>query len=309
MSNVGIDVAKARLDVAARPTGEQFAVDNNETGHQELIKRLKRLKPERIVLEASGGYEIAVVRALAGAGLPVVVINARQIRQFAQALGKLAKTDSIDAHVIAQFGEAIRPDLRPLPDQAQRGLEALVVRRRQLVDMRSAEQKRKQTAPEIIHENIDAMIRFLSQQIDDLDHDLEKMIRSSPLWREADDLLQSAPGVGPVLSATLTALVPELGKLNRKQIAALVGVAPLNNDSGAHVGKRTTWGGRAAVRGVLYMAALTARHRNPPLADFYNRLIERGKPKMVAIIATMRKLLTVLNAMVRQRRPFAIQST
>jgi transposase len=307
MSNVGIDVSKARLEVGSRPDGERFSVTNDEEGHRELIKRLKKLKPERIVMEPTGGYELGPVEALARAGLPVVVVNARQIRQFAQAVGRLAKTDGIDADVIAHFGEAIQPEFRPLPDEAHRELEAIVTRRRQLLDMRAAEQKRRQTAPKRIHPNIDSVIAFLTKQLDDIDTDLGRLMRSTPLWREADDLLQSVPGVGPVLSATLTAFVPELGTLNRRQIAALVGVAPLNNDSGARTGKRSTWGGRSAVRAVLFMASLTARHRNPVLAVFYDRLIARGKPKMVAITATMRKLLTILNAMARSRKPWAPQ--
>lgn len=305
MSNVGIDVSKARLEVAVRPSGERFNVNNDEKGHEELVKRLSQIKPERVVLEPTGGYEIHVVQALAQACLPVVVINARQMRQFAQATGRLAKTDRIDADIIAQFGEAIRPELRPLPDETHRQLEAMVMRRRQLVDMRASELKRKQTAPKVIHPSIEGVIAFLTQQIDDIDDDLGRFMRSTPLWREADDLLQSVPGVGPVLAATVTALVPELGKLNRKQIAALIGIAPLNNDSGNRAGKRTTWGGRSAVRSVLFMASLTACRTNPTLKAFYTRLIERGKPKMIAIVATMRKLLTMLNAMLRNGRHWA----
>lgn len=305
MKNIGIDVSKAHLDVAARPSGERFKVSNDEEGHRELVKRMMELKPERIVMEPTGGYELGVVEALARAGLPVVVVNARQIRQFAQAIGRLAKTDGIDADVIAHFGEAIQPELRALPDELHRELEALVARRRQLLDMRAAEMKRKQTAPKLIQPNIDVVIEFLTEQIDDIDNDLGKLMRSTPLWREADDLLQSVPGVGRVLAATLTAFVPELGKLNRKQIASLVGVAPLNNDSGTRTGKRAIWGGRSSVRAVLFMAVLSARRTNPVLAAFHDRLIDRGKPKMVAITATMRKLLTVLNAMARSRTGWA----
>lgn len=299
MINVGIDVSKALLEVAIRPNGERISLPNDESGHQALIERLRGVRPQRIVLEPTGGFELAIVQALVVADLPVVVVNARQMRQFAQAVGRLAKTDRIDADVIAHFAEAIQPQIRELPGEDQRQLEALITRRRQLVDMRSSEIKRKQTAPKVIHPNIEAVIAFLSAQIDDVDGDLNKLIRSSPAWREADDLLQSVPGVGPVLAATLTALVPELGRLNRKQIAALVGVAPLNNDSGARIGKRTTWGGRSAVRSVLFMATLTARNVNPAIKAFYARLIAGGKPKMVAIVAAMRKLLTTLNAMIR----------
>lgn len=304
MSNIGIDVSKKQLQVAARPDGQRFSVSNDENGFKELIKRLKQLRPDRIVMEPTGGYELAALQALARAQLPVVIVNARQVRQFAQAVGRLAKTDAIDADIIAHFAEAVRPEIRPLPSEAHQQLEAIVVRRRQLVEMRANELRRKQTAPAIVHPNIDAVIAFFSAQIDDIDDDLSKLMRSAPVWREADDLLQAVPGVGPVLSATLTALVPELGTLNRKQIAALVGVAPLNNDSGMHRGKRSTWGGRSAVRAVLFMATLMARRANTALAAFHTRLIDRGKPKMVAIVATMRKLLTILNAIARTRSPW-----
>jgi transposase len=307
MTTVGVDVSKDRLDVSVRPSGERFSVLNDERGRLDLRKRLKKLHPERIVLEPTGGYETLVVQELASAKLPVVVVNARQIRQFAQAIGRLAKTDRIDADVIAHFGEAVQPQIRPFPDQAHRQLEALVSRRRQLVEMRSQEAKRKQTAPAVVHPNIDEVIAFLSKQIDDVDKDLQGLIKSTPAWREADDLLQSVPGVGPVLSATLTALVPELGKLNRKQIAALVGVAPFNNDSGARDGKRTTWGGRAAVRAVLYMAASAARRFNATIGAVYARLVARGKPHNVALVACMRKLLVTLNAIARDRRPWTLQ--
>jgi len=254
------------------------------------------------VLEPTGGYESAIVQVLVSAQLPVIVVNARQVRDFAKASGRLAKTDSIDADVLAHFGEALRPEIRPLPDAALRELEALVSRRRQLVDMRAAETKRKQTAPKVVHPSIDEVIRFLTRQIDDVDKDLKKLIRKTPAWREADDLLQSVPGVGPVLSSTLTALVPELGTLNRRQIAALIGVAPFNKDSGMGERKRATWGGRAAVRAVLYMAASTARRFNPAISRFYDRLLATGKPAQVVLVACMRKLLTVLNAVARDRR-------
>jgi transposase len=302
MSNVGIDVSKAQLEVAIRPSGERISVSNDEDGHQKLVQRLRSIGPQRIIVEPTGGFELALVQALVAAQLPVIVVNARQMRQFAQAVGRLAKTDKIDADVIAHFAEAIQPEFRELPGEEQRKLEALITRRRQLVDMRSSELKRKQTAPKVVHPNLELVIAFLTEQIDDVDGDLKKLIHSTPAWREADDLLQSVPGVGPVLATTLTALVPELGRLNRKQIAALVGVAPLNNDSGARTGRRTTWGGRSAVRSVLFMATLTARTVNPAIKAFYARLIGSGKPKMVAIVAAMRKLLTTLNAMVRSGR-------
>ena len=300
--NVGIDVSRSRLDVALRPTSERFSVANDEAGHKELRKRLTKVKPERIVLEPTGGYELAVVQELVAARLPVVVVNARQVRNFAQALGRLAKTDRIDADVLAHFGEAIRPEIRAFPDKDLVELEALVNRRRQLVDMRAGEVKRKQIAPAMVHTNIDELIEFLDKQLADIDDDLQKLIKATPAWREADELLRSVPGVGPVLSSTLMALVPELGKLNRKEIAALVGVAPFNNDSGQAEGKRTTWGGRAPVRAVLYMAASTARRFNPIIASMYNRLTQNGKVPMVALVACMRKLLTILNAMKRDNR-------
>jgi transposase len=300
--NIGIDVSKSRLDVAVRPTSEQFSVTNDEAGHKELRRRLTKLKPERIVLEPTGGYESRVVQELLTAKLPVVVVNARQVRNFAQALGRLAKTDRIDADVLAHFGEAIRPEIRLFPDADRLELEALVNRRRQLVDMRAGEVKRKQTAPTHVHANIDHVIEFLDKQVEAIDDDLQTLIKKTPAWREADELLQSVPGVGPVLSSTLTALVPELGTLNRKQIAALVGVAPFNNDSGKGQGKRTTWGGRAPVRAVLYMAASIARRFNPVIASMYDRLTQAGKVPMVALVACMRKLLTILNAMKRDNR-------
>ena len=303
MSTVGIDVAKSKLDVAVRPSGERFSVSNDDAGLTLLVQKLKALAPpQRIILEPTGGYEANLVRALLVAQLPVVVVNARQIRHFAQAVGRLAKTDALDADVIAQFGEAVQPQVRDIPDESRRELDALVTRRRQLMDMRAAEMKRKSTAPKRVHGSIDAVIAFLTKQIDDTDDDFRKLISSTPAWREADDLLQSVPGVGRVLAATMLAMVPELGKLTRKQIAALIGVAPLANDSGERRGRRTTWGGRAPVRAVLYMAALSATRTPGPIKAAYERLLQRGKPGKVAIVACMRKLLVVLNALLRDRR-------
>ena len=304
MANVGIDVSKDRLDVAIRPSGERFSVANDEKGCAELRKRVAKLKPERIVLEATGGYQSLAVQTLASAKLPIVVVNARQVRQFAQATGKLAKTDAIDADVLAHFAEAIQPEIRPLPDAAHRELEALITRRRQLVEMRAAEVKRKQGAPASVHASIDAVIKTLSAQIDDIEDNMQRLIRETPAWKDADDRNQSTPGVGRVLSSTMTALVPELGKLNRKEIASLIGVAPFNNDSGMGERKRTTWGGRATVRAVLYMASLSAIRYNAVIAAFYERLVAKGKPAQVALVACMRKLLTILNAMARDRRPW-----
>jgi transposase len=302
--NVGIDVSKQTLDVAVRPDGQRLRVNNDAKGHAEICKRLAKMRPERIVLEPTGGYEQAIVQALVEAKLPVVVVNARQVRDFAKAAGRLAKTDQIDADLLAHFGEALRPEIRALPDEAQRQLEALVTRRRQLVDIRSGETKRKQTAPAVVHPSIDSLVEAINRQVEDIDRDLHDLIRRTPAWREADDLLQSVPGVGPVLSSTLTALVPELGQLNRKQIASLVGVAPFNRDSGQGERKRVIWGGRAPVRAVLYMAASVARRFNPAIRRFYDRLLGAGKPPQVALVACMRKLLTMLNAVARDRRPW-----
>ena len=304
MVNVGIDVSKDRLDVAVRPSGDRFSVGNDEEGCAQLCKKLSKLKPERVVLEPTGGFESRVLQALVRAKLPAVIINARQIRQFAQATGRLAKTDTIDADVLAHFGEAVKPEIRAIPDEIHRELEALVSRRRQLVDMRAAEVKRKQTAPRVVHPSIDAIIEALSKQIDDIDDNLQRVVRSVPGWQEAEERNTSTPGVGRVLSTTLTALVPELGKLDRKQIASLVGVAPLNNDSGKTEGKRTTWGGRAAVRAVLYMAALSAFRYNATIRAFRDRLLAKGKAPMVVVVACMRKLLTILNAMARDGKPW-----
>jgi transposase len=301
MVNIGIDVSKSHLDVAIRPHQETFRVTNDDAGRVSLVKRLKKLRPERIILEPTGGYEAAIVQALVAAKLPVVVVNARQVRAFAQACGQLAKTDRIDADVLARFGEAMKPEIRPVKGDELRQLEALVTRRRQLVDMRSAEQKRKQTAPVVVHPSIDELIAFLDQQVKDVDDDLDTLMRSTPAWREADELMQSTPGVADVTSRSLTALVPELGTLNRKQIAALVGVAPFNNDSGRGERGRHIWGGRAPVRSVLYMAASVARRHNPTLKTFYDRLVSNGKVPKVALVACMRKLLTMLNAMLRDR--------
>lgn len=301
MANAGIDVSKATLDVAVLPELQRFKFSNDEAGIAELIATMKKAKPERIVIEPTGGYEATLVHALAAAELPVVVINARQVRQFAQATGRLAKTDTIDAVVLARFGEAIKPEIRPLKDEELTELEALIARRRQLVDMRSAEMKRRHQARKSIWPSIDEIIAVIERQIKDVDSDIDKMIRASPLWLESDDLLKSIPGVGRVTIATILALLPEIGTLDRKQIAALVGIAPLNNDSGRRRGKRSIWGGRAAVRAVLYMAATVAVRWNPVVARLKERLEANGKPYKVAMVACMRKLLSIVNAMMRDR--------
>jgi transposase len=272
-----------------------------------LVKRLAASKAALVVLEATAGMEMPVVAALAAAGLPVVAVNPRNAREFARATGRLAKTDIIDAHVLAQFGEALKPPLRPLPDAATQELNALVTRRHQLVEMITAEKNRlAQAVTKAVRASIREHIRWLERRLADIDQDLAGSIRQTPVWREKDELLRSVQGVGPVLSTTLLAGLPELGALGRKQIAALVGVAPLNRDSGRHRGKRMIWGGRARVREALYMGTLVATRFNPVIRAFYQRLLAAGKPKKVALTACMRKLLTILNAMARHDTPWQI---
>lgn len=297
---VGIDVSKAVLDVATLPTGEKWSVANSKEGLQELVRHLKELKVHLVVLEASGGLERRAVAALAGAGLPVVAMNPRQVRDFAKATGQLAKTDAIDAGVLALFAERIRPEPRPLKDTQAQELEALVVRRQQVVEMLTAEKNRLSAAPpsKQVRTAIGRTIEWLKKELDDNDQDIEKAVKSSGAWREKDKLLRTVPGVGKVLSRTLLSLVPELGTLTHKKIAALVGVAPLNRDSGTLRGRRCVWGGRAQVRKVLYMGALVAARFNPVLRAFHQRLISAGKLPKVALVACMRKLLTILNSMV-----------
>ncbi len=300
MTFVGIDVSKDYLDVAFRPTLAPMRVRNDEAGIAVLIERLKQQAPQMVVLEATGGYELAVSAALAVAKLAVAVVNPRQVRDFAKATGRLAKTDAIDAEVIAHFAEAVRPEPRPLPDAQQLALEALVSRRRQLVEMLTAERNRLQLSARVVRPGIERNIEWLRQQLKDIDDELDKAIRNSPVWRAKDDLLRSVPGVGPVTSRTLLSDLPELGMLNRKQIAALAGIAPLNRDSGRMRGKRRTWGGRASVRSVLYMAVLSARKCNVVIRRFYERLVGNHKPKKVVLIACARKLLSILNTMMRE---------
>jgi transposase len=301
---VGIDVAKAWLDVYVRPAGTLRRVDNTEAGCAELTAAVRTVAPALIVLEASGGYEALVVATLAAAGLPVVMVNPRQVRDFAKATGQLAKTDALSAAVLAHFGAALRPPLRPLPDETAQQLRQWLARRRQLVDMLTAERNRTQQASPEIRASIDGVVSNLRRQLKEVEAKLRELIRRSPVWRAHQQLLGTAPGVGPVLTTTLLADVPELGHLNRRKIAALIGVAPLNRDSGQYQGKRTVWGGRAHVRAVLYMATLAATRRNPVIRAFYDRLLQAGKPKKVALTACMRKLLTILNAMVRHQTPW-----
>lgn len=298
---IGIDVSKARLDVAVRPSGESESVSNDEGGIKALVKRLGEIHPALIVLEATGGFERPVTRALASAELPVVVVNPRQVRDFAKATGQLAKTDSIDALVLAHFAEAVRPAVRPLPDEVTLELRALIARRRQLTEMIVAEGNRLSAASKAVRKSVKAHLRWLEVELKRADKDLDQGIRQSPIWQENEDLLRSVPSIGPVVSRTLLAELPELGRLNRKQIAALVGIAPLNRDSGTFRGRRSIWGGRATVRAALYMAALVASRRNPVIRVFYKRLREAGKAPKVALVACMRKLLTILNAMIKHK--------
>jgi len=281
--------------------GSREFVANDAAGIEILVERLRELQPALIVLEATGGVERAVTRALASAEFPVVVINPRQVRDFAKATGQLAKTDTIDAAVLARFGEAVRPALRPLPDEVTWELRAVVTRRRQLTEMIVAETNRLSGASKAVRKRINAHLRWLETELKRADKDLDQSIRQSPIWRENEDLLRSVPGMGPVISRTLLAELPELGRLNRKQIAALVGVAPLNRDSGTLRGRRSIWGGRATVRAALYMGALVASRRNAVIQAFYRRLRNAGKAPKIALVACMRKLLTILNAMIKHK--------
>ena len=278
---VGIDVSKQRLDVAVRPRGERRQVANDPTGIARLVRDLRRLRPALVVCESTGGWERLLVSSLAAGRLPIVVVNPRQVRDFARATGQLAKTDELDAQVIAHFAEAVRPEVRLLPD---------------------AESNRRRLATGRLRQQLDDHLAWLDRQLREVDEDLDQTLRQSPAWRAQDDLLRSVKGVGPVLSATLLASLPELGRLDHKQIAALVGVAPFNRDSGTVRGKRRIWGGRAPVRAVLYMATLAAVRSNPILRTFYRRLLDAGKLQKVALVACMHTLLTILNAMLRDQR-------
>jgi transposase len=295
-------VAKKRLDVALRPGGAPWTVGNDPGGVATVVERLQSLEAVTlIVVEATGGYELAVVAALTAAGLPVVVVNPRQVRDFARALGQLAKTDAIDAGVLAHFAEAIRPEWRPRPDDLTQLVHGWLARRRQLLEMVQAEHNRLALATAAVRPQIQRHLEWLKQQVREVDKELRTQLRRSPVWREQDDLLRSVPGVGPVLATTLLADLPELGRLNRQRIAKLVGVAPLNQDSGEHRGVRRIWGGRAPVRTTLYMATVAAIKHNAVIRAFYLRLCAAGKPKKLALTACMRKLLTILNAMLHQR--------
>jgi transposase len=301
---VGIDVSKAQLDIALRPEG-RFSTPNDESGFAQVVERLRAVHPTLVVVEATGGLEIPLTGALAAAGLPVVVVNPRHVRDFAKAAGKLAKTDALDAQALAHFAEVMRPEPRPLPDEQSQALAAILTRRRQLVEMLTAEKNRLASASQPVRKSLRAHIAWLERELAHTDRALASAIRESPVWREKDALLRSTPGVGPVLATTLLANLPELGTLTGKQIAALVGVAPLNRDSGTLRGKRTVWGGRAQVRAVLYMGAIVAARFNPVIRAFYQRLRAAGKAKKVVLTACMRKLLVILNAMLKHRTPWS----
>ncbi len=306
---VGIDVAKAELVVATRPSGESWVVSNDEAGIRALLARLTPATPSLIVVEATGGYQLPCVAALATAGLPVVVVNPRQVRDFAKSTGQLAKTDRIDAGLLALFAERVRPALRPLPDLAVQQLDAVLTRRRQLLEMLQAERNRLgqvlgRGQPQV-KRSLKRHIAYLERALAIADTELRELVERSPVWRERDELLQSVPGIGPVVARTLLAELPELGRLNRRAIAKLVGIAPMNRDSGTWRGRRSIHGGRSSVRAAMYMAALVAARRNAVIKVFYQRLLTAGKPKKVALVACMRKLLTMLNTMLRNGQGWA----
>lgn len=304
---VGIDVAKAELVIAVRPSGERWTVSNDAAGVRVLVERLEQLRPELIVCEATGGYELLSVGALLGAGLPVVVVNPRQVRDFARATGELAKTDRLDAAVLALFAERVRPAVRPLPDPEAHELAGLLARRRQLLGMLHAERNRLGqvfSRGKAVMKSLQQHIAYLERELARTDGGLGELIRRTPAWRERDDLLRSVPGIGSVISYTLVADLPELGQLTRREIAKLVGIAPVSRDSGTLRGRRFVQGGRAHVRAALYMGALVAIRHNPTIRAFYQRLVDAGKPKKVALVACMRKLLTILNTMLRTGEPW-----
>ena len=296
---IGIDICKANLDLAVRPSQEQWQKPNDPAGIRQVVEQLQQLKPKLIVVEATGGLERALAGALQVAQLPVAVVNPRQARDFAKATGQLAKTDQLDAHNLAHYAQAIKPEPRALPDQQRQQLSAVLSRRRQVVQMCTAERQRLSSTPEHTRVRLVKHLEWLEAELAELDQELDTLVAQSQEWKAQADQLQSTPGVGAVTTFTLLAELPELGQLNRKQIAALVGVAPLNADSGRYRGRRIVWGGRAAVRSVLYMATLAAVRFNPVIKVFYDRLSAAGKPKKVALTACMRKLLTILNAMLK----------
>lgn len=301
-TSVGIDVSQAAFVIAVHPGGERWTTGTAPDAIEDLVRRLVALLPQVIVVEATGGYELALVAACAAAPLPVAVVNPRQVRAFAQALGRTAKTDAIDAGVLALFGARVQPVPRAIPDAATQALAALIARRRQLLDMLHAEQQRlAQATTGPVRRDLRSHVRWLERRVTDVDDEMAGTIQRSPVWRVQEDLLRSVPCIGPTVARTLLADLPELGHLDRRAIAALVGVAPFNRDSGRWRGRRMIWGGRASVRNALYMAALVATRHNVTLARFYQRLRAAGKPPKVALVAVMRKLLTILNAMVKHQ--------
>jgi transposase len=303
---IGIDVSKDTLAIAVVPSGETWLSATSPAALEALMPQLAALQPRVIVCEATGGYEIPLAAACATAGLPLAVVNPRQVRAFAQALGRTAKTDAIDAGVLAEFGARVQPTPRPVPDAATQALAALVARRRQLLEMLGTERRRlPQATTPAVRRNVQKHVDWLERCLRDVDRDLTRTVEASPVWRVQENLLQSVPGIGPVTARTLLAELPELGRLSRRAIAALVGVAPYNRDSGRWRGRRVIWGGRAPVRATLYMAALVASRRNSRLRAYYQRLLAAGKPKKVALVAVMRKLLTIVNAMLHHQQPWA----
>lgn len=303
-SFVGVDLSQDHLDVSVRPSSQSWRLRNDGPGRAELIRQLQDLDPALIVLEACGGWERPLVQALTDAGLPICLVNPRQIRDFAKATGQLAKTDAIDAAVIAHFAEAVQPEPRPQPDGATEHLQDLLSRRRQLQGMLIAERNRWKTTPERLRGQLAEHIGWLERQLKDLEGEIERLQQERPQWHQQRRLLQSVPGVGPQMASTLLAYLPELGRLNRKEIAALVGVAPFNCDSGVQRGRRVVWGGRARVRSTLYMSTVAAIRCNQVIQGFYRRLRHAGKPAKVALVACMRKLLTILNAILKHRTPW-----
>ena len=305
---VGIDVAKASMDIAVHATGQRWSFRNDDAGIAKAVACLRELSPALVVLEATGGIELPLTAAVAMAGIAVAVVNPRQVRDFAKATGRLAKTDALDAQVMAHFAAAVKPTVRPMPDAQAEEFGAITARRRQILDMLTAEKNRLSSTHKTVRARVETHIKWLEQELANINKELSRSVKESPVWREKDALLQSVPGVGPIVSATLLAELPELGTLNRREVAALVGVAPLNRDSGTLRGKRTIWGGRAPVRAILYMAALTATRHNPVIRAFYQRLCATGKAKKVALTACMRKLLTILNAMLKHHNAWGYRT-
>lgn len=302
---IGIDISKDRLDVHMLPSGEAFVVTRDGKGLEELVTKLRHVTPTLIVMEATGGFETIVAAALGGAGLPLAIVNPAQIRAFAQAVGQRAKTDPVDAAIIARFAQAVKPQPRALPDEAQLLLGELVARRRQIMEMLIAERQREHsvTNPRV-RKSLARHIATLERELKAVDDDTDTLVRGSPIWREKEDLLASVPGVGSKIARTMLAELPELGALDRRRIASLAGLAPYTRQSGRWKGKSMIGAGRAPVRAALFMGALVACRRNPTLKPFYDRLVASGKPKMVALIAVARKLLTILNAILRDHQPW-----